>query len=204
MGGDAPDTKERTPTSRVLEELLDQAPANYFTLGWLVIALHERSFFIIILFLGLLAMAPVGSSMPGLMLVLVGVQMIAGHHRPMVPHFIAARPVPTEHLLRVGRRTILVLKYFEKAVHPRWPAICEATKRVIGIIILLLTLALLLIPVPLSNVAPAMVIALIALAYIEEDGLLLSVALLAAIVLIGAAFAAVWETILAALHVGQT
>jgi hypothetical protein len=35
--------------------------------------------------------------------------------------------------------------------------------------------------VPLSNVAPAMVISLISLAYVEEDGLLLSVALLAAI-----------------------
>ena len=45
------------------------------------------------------------------------------------------------------------------------------------------------------NVAPAMVISLISLAYVEEDGLLLSVALLAAIILIGIASAAVWGTI---------
>jgi hypothetical protein len=51
---------------------------------------------------------------------------------------------------------------------------------------------MLLTPVPLSNVAPAIVIALISLAYIEEDGLLLSSAFLAAVVLIGAASAAVW------------
>jgi hypothetical protein len=44
------------------------------------------------------------------------------------------------------------------------------------------------------NVAPAMVISLISLAYVEEDGLLLSVALLAAIILIGIASAAVWGT----------
>ena len=54
---------------------------------------------------------------------------------------------------------------------------------------------MLLTPVPLSNVAPAMVISLISLAYVEEDGLLLSVALLAAITLIGIASAAIWGTI---------
>jgi hypothetical protein len=47
------------------------------------------------------------------------------------------------------------------------------------------------------NVAPAMVISLISLAYVEEDGLLLSVALLAAIILIGIA-SAVWGTIVGA------
>ena len=64
--------------------------------------------------------------------------------------------------------------------------------------ILLLTALLLLTPVPLSNVAPAMVISLISLAYVEEDGLLLSVALLAAIILVGIAAAAVWGTIVGA------
>jgi hypothetical protein len=59
----------------------------------------------------------------------------------------------------------------------------------------------LLTPVPLSNIPPAIVIAVIALAYIEEDGLLLLLALLAALVLIGAASMAVWGTILGVEHV---
>ena len=62
----------------------------------------------------------------------------------------------------------------------------------------MLTAVLLLTPVPLSNVAPAMVISLISLAYVEEDGLLLSVALLGAIILVGIAAAAVWGTIVGA------
>src|SRR5262249_10514204 len=60
-------------------------------------------------------------------------------------------------------------------VHPRWPRAFEAAKRAVGVMVLLLTLVLLLTPVPLSNVARAMVISLISLAYVEEDGLLLSV-----------------------------
>jgi hypothetical protein len=61
-----------------------------------------------------------------------------------------------------------------------------------------LTVVLLLTPVPLSNVAPAMVISLISLAYVEEDGLLLSAAFLAAIILIGIGSAAIWGTIVGA------
>jgi hypothetical protein len=97
-----------------------------------------------------------------------------------------------------GGYAIHVLKYLEKLVHPRWPRAFEAAKRAVGVMVLLLTLILLLTPVPLSNVAPAMVISLISLAYVEEDGLLLSVGFLAAIILIGLGSVAVWGTIIGA------
>jgi len=192
------DTRERTPSSRVLQDLLDQAPADHFTLGWLMSALHRRSFGIIILLLGVLAAAPIGSMVPGLMLAAVAVQMIAGRHDPVFPHFISARQLPTRHLFRLGRRAIPLLRYVENAVHPRWPTVFEAAKRFVGVMILLMAGVVLLTPVPLSNIPPAIVIALIALAYIEEDGLLLCIAFLAAAVLIGGASAAVWGTIVGA------
>jgi len=44
----------------------------------------------------------------------------------------------------------------------------EVAKRAVGVMVLLLTVVLLLLPVPLSNVAPAMVISLISLAYVEK------------------------------------
>jgi hypothetical protein len=65
----------------------------------------------------------------------------------------------------------------------------------------LLSVVLLLTPVPLSNLPPAIVISLIALAYIEEDGLLLCAAFLAAIILIGIGAAALWAAIAGALLV---
>jgi hypothetical protein len=45
---------------------------------------------------------------------------------------------------------------------------------------------------------PALVIALISLAYLEEDGILLSIALLAAIIVLTVEFVAVWETVVGA------
>ena len=199
----SPDTKERLPSSRVLEDLVHRAPADYFTLGWLMSTLRQRSFGIVMLFLGLLATAPIGSTVPGLMLAAVAVQMIAGRCEPVFPHFITARRLPTRYLLSLGGRAVPALRYLEKAVHPRWPTAFEAAKRFVGVMVLLLTAVLLLTPVPLSNIAPAIVIALISLAYIEEDGLLLCLALPAAAVLIGVASAAVWGTIVSAVLISH-
>src|SRR5262245_16783570 len=61
-----PDAEEHTFSSQMLEDLLDQAPTDYFTLGWLMSALHQRSFGIIMLLLGVLAAIPVGSTVPAL------------------------------------------------------------------------------------------------------------------------------------------
>ena len=194
----SPDAKERLPSSRVLEDLVHQAPADYFTLGWLLSTLHQRSFGVVILFLGLLATAPIGSSVPGFMLAAMAVQMITGRREPAFPRFITAQSLPTQYLFRLGGRAIPVLRCVEKAVHPRWPTAFEAAKRFVGVIVLLLTAALLLTPIPLSNLAPAIMIILISLAYIEEDGLLLCAAFLAAVVLIGIASAAIWGTIFSA------
>jgi hypothetical protein len=199
----SPDTKERTPSSRVLEELLDQAPADHFTLGWLMSVLHQRSFGIVILFFSLLATAPIGSMVPGLVLAVVAVQMIAGRGEPAFPRFVTDRSLPTRYLLRLGERAVPVLRYLEKVVHPRWSAAFEAAKRFVGVMVLLLTAMLLLTPVPLSNVAPATVIAVIALAYIEEDGLVLCFALLVAVALITAASAAVWGAIVSAVVISR-
>src|SRR6266436_8930255 len=146
----------------------------------------------------MLATTPVGSTLAGRILAVMAVQLIVGRTQPVFPHFIMTRRLPTNQLLWVGARAIHVLKYLEKLIHPRWPRTFEVAKRAVGVMVLLLTAVLLLTPVPLSNVLPAMVISLISLAYVAEDGLLLSVALLAAITLIGIASAAIWGTIVGA------
>ncbi len=51
----AAETKKRGPSSRVLQEVIRQAPAGYVTVGWLTSTLHRHSFGIIMLALGLLA-----------------------------------------------------------------------------------------------------------------------------------------------------
>ena len=71
----------------------------------------------------------------------------------------------------------------------------EATKRLVGTIVVVLSATLVFIPIPLSNIVPALVIVLISLAYLEEDGVLLSIALLAAVIGLAVAMAVVWQTV---------
>ena len=91
-----------------------------------------------------------------------------------------------------------MLRYLEKVVHPRWHTPLEATKRLVGTIVVVLSATLVFIPIPLSNIVPALVIALISLAYLEEDGVLLSIALLAAVIVLAVATAAVWQMVVGA------
>ena len=94
--------KNRAPSSRVLQEVIRQAPAEYVTVGWLTSALQRHSFGIIMLCLGLLAMTPVGSSLPGFVLAIMAVQLVVGRTEPVFPHFIMTRRLPTRQLLRLG------------------------------------------------------------------------------------------------------
>ena len=182
----------RLPTSMVLNELLGEAPAECVTLNWLMGRLGERSFGIVLLILGLLGLVPGASAFVGVLLAPPALQMILARPGPSFPRRVAGRPFPTWQLAGVVRRAVPVLRYLEKFVEPRWPTPFEAAKRVVGGVVLLLGMGLLA-PVPLSNVPPALLIVLIAFAYLEEDGALLCTALMAALLLIAAIATGIWQ-----------
>lgn len=182
----------------MLQRVHDEAPTDHFTLRWLMGSLHKRSFGIIMLLLALVAMAPGIAIVAGLLLMIPAFQMVAGHPVPVFPRRIADHPFPTRHLAALVQRAVPVLRYLEKVVHPRWPTPLAATKRLVGAVVLILRATVVSAPIPLGSVVPASVIALISLAYLEEDGLLLEIALLTAAVVLTIAGAAIWETVLGA------
>jgi len=171
--------------SVVLQRLHDEAPTGHFTLAWLMTGLHRRSYGMIMLLLALVATAPGISIVAGLFLTIPALQLIAGRPAPLFPRRIALRPLPTRHLAALVQRAVPVLTHVEEFSHPRWATALEATKRVVGTVVMLLSIALVFAPIPLSCVAP-LVIALISIAYIEEDGLLLSIAMLVAVIVLTA------------------
>ena len=200
----SPETRVLAPASTVLQGLLDDAPADQFTLAWLLGHLHRRSFGFIMLLLALVAMLPGISYVAGLLLAVPALEMIAGRVAPVFPRRIATRPLPMRHLARAVRRAIPVLRYLEKAIHPRWHTPLEVTKRVVGVVVLMLTVLLLLAPVPMIQVVPALVIVLISLAYLEEDGVLLLIALLIAVALSAITGVAVWKMVAGAVWIGRS
>jgi hypothetical protein len=190
-----PAARSFVPTSVVLQRLHDEAPTDCFTLGWLMGSLRKRSFGIVMLLLAVVAVAPGVSIIASLLLMIPAFQMIEGHPAPIFPRRIATHPFPTRHLAALVQRAVPVLRYLEKISHPRWPTPLEATKRLVGVVVVILNIAVVFTPIPLGAVVPALVIALISLAYLEEDGLLLAIALLAAVIVLTVAVAAVWQTV---------
>jgi hypothetical protein len=187
---------QSTPTSVVLEQLLKRAPASEVTLAWLLDNLRTRSFGIVLLLLGVIGMLPVVSPAAGLLLIIPAFQMIRARPAPVFPDKVAQRRLPTDRLAGMILRVTPTLRYLERFVRPRWPTPFETTKRVIGFVVLLLGLGFFA-PFPLSNVPVGLTIVLVAFAYLEEDGVLLAVALIAAFVLFALAAVALWSSIAA-------
>jgi hypothetical protein len=126
-----------TTCSRVLADLVRQAPTGHFTLGWVLSKLHQRSFGVVLLFLGVLATAPIGSSLPGIALAVVAIQMMVGFSEPVIPRFVTERKFPTPHFVRFGLRAVPILRQFEKIVYPRWPFAFHLAKDLTAIVVLL-------------------------------------------------------------------
>ena len=113
--------------------------------------------------------------------------MLARSHRGA-----RALPLPASILSRICS---VGLGAEQESVGLLYPA--AGARRAVGVMVLLLTAVLLLRPVPLSNVAPAMVISLISLSYVRKTDCCFLLAFLAAIILIG--IASTWGTIVGAL-----
>jgi hypothetical protein len=184
--------------SDLLQRLHDEAPTDHFTLAWLLGTLHNRSFGAILLICAVVAIAPGISIVAGVLLMIIAAQMIAGRTAPMFPTSIALRALPTRHLAALLQHALPALRYLERVVHPRWSTPDEPTKRVIGIAVFMLGVAAVVTPIPLSNIPPALVIALISLAYLEGDGLLLAIGLLFAVILLTIESVAIWGTVVGA------
>jgi hypothetical protein len=183
------------PTSAVLDGLFSVGePAEHVTLDWVMRGLGDRSFGIVLLLLALLAALPGVSILAGHLLFVPAWQMLRAHPGPVFPRAVAARPIAARRLARLVRAVVPVLRAMERVIHPHWPTPFEATKRAVGAAVLLLGAGL-FVPVPLSNVPPAAVIALVAFAYLERDGLLLLAALAAALAVLALAAALAWEAL---------
>lgn len=182
----------RMPTSVMFEQLLESAPPGHVTLGWLFTSLRQRSFGLVMLLLGLMAILPGVCALAGVVLVVLSIQMLMGREMPMLPKFVASRALPQDGLVLLAKRIVPFIRFLERFISPRWQAPLDVTRWGVGLGLLLMAVTL-LVPLPFSNIVPGTIITLVALAYLEGDGLLLVFALVMSLIAFFGLPAAVWE-----------
>lgn len=150
---------------------------------------EQRGFGMIMLLCTVLCMIP----LPGpnailtIPLIIITGQMIAGFKTPWLPKFILNRSVKVNHIHTVFNYLSPFLTRLEKIIRPRYiKLVPRRNLRSIGAISFILAIVIALpIPIPGTNLLPALCVMAISLALLNRDGLVLWGATIVAALFVG-------------------
>lgn len=165
------------------------------SVGDLLVALGDRAtaaLLFIFAFPNVLPTLPGTSTVLGAPLIFLAAQLALGR-APWLPAFVAKRSMSRADFSSLVTRVVPWLLRAESLLRPRLGALARPPiEHLIGLLALLLAVVLVL-PIPLGNVLPALAISLLALGVLERDGVWvlagLAVAVAAASVVSGVVFA---------------
>ena len=146
---------------------------------------------------------PGTSAVTGLPLVFLTLQM-APNLPPWLPNFIARRSVSRQWLSDVLARAAPWLRRVERLIHPRLTFLTsDVAERLVGVLGLVLS-AIIMLPIPLGNMLPALALIAFSLGFIGRDGAWVLGGLLLSGLAAALLFAAGWAAFLAMVTVGAS
>lgn len=145
------------------------------TIGEISREVGDRGFGLLLVILSLPSALPVpaaGYSVPfGILLFALGIQMIIGKQRPVLPKRAESVKLGPETAARLFKGFSWMFRKIEWLIRPRLSWIGQRSgRRFMGFLVLAMSV-LMMIPIPSTNTAPAFVIFLIGVGLTEEDGL---------------------------------
>lgn len=171
-------TTDATSTSDVFRTLADIGEGDRIELGSLAVALGDRAFGLLVLVFALpniVPMIPGVSTISGVVIAVLGLQMLIGRHEPWLPAFIATRSLQREDLRAMILRTVPWVERLEGVAHPRAAFMTAGPMRaLLGAMFVLLGVVLAL---PLSwigNFPPGVALVFLSVGLLERDGLLVA------------------------------
>ena len=168
----------------------------------LLARLGRHSSGILIFVLAMVALIPGGSVPAGLLISIPATQMLFSRAERPMTGYLRRRRVSVTRLSALTRRVVPSVRWLERFVKPRWTTPAIATRRCFGGVALALGLTLIS-PFPFSQIIPALVLMVMALAYLEEDGLVLALAGLAALISFGITGTTLWMGVEASGWIGN-
>ncbi|ADM09918.1 Uncharacterized ABC-type transport system, permease component [Parvularcula bermudensis HTCC2503] len=156
-------------------------PEGEATLSTLLDRLDERAFGLLLLFFALPCCIPFLWGIPqivALPMLALAAQLAAGREAPWLPDGLRDRRIDIQSMRGVVQRTARYLGWVERFARPRFSTLTDgAAVRVVGAL-MLIPCASILVPLPSTNTAPGIGVAIASIGLIERDGLLVIVGLL--------------------------
>ena len=166
-------TAGRLPLSEVLHVLADDPSRERIAIADLLVAMGDRAIgalLFIFAFPNVLPTPPGTSSILGAPLIFLAAQLTFGRP-PWLPSVITKRSMSRNDFQTIIRRIGPWLARAEKLLKPRMSRLAvPPMEYVVGLVCLILAIVLVL-PIPLGNMSPALAISLMALGVLERDGL---------------------------------
>lgn len=151
----------------------DERPT--LTVGEMLDAFDSRAFGAMLLVFGLLNTLPLppgSSTILSLPILFLAPQIAMGADHPWLPRKLTEKPLRRADMRGLFRRLAPIVRSMELITRPRLrPMFAPVGERAIGVVCTLLALVLVL-PIPLGNLAPGATVAILALALLQRDGFL--------------------------------
>ncbi len=194
---EAPRATPKVPLLAVLHSLAQDTHRERVSVGDLLAAMEGRALgalLFLFAFPNVLPTPPGTSTILGAPLIFLAAQLALGMS-PWLPAVIASRSMSRADFATLVRRIGPWLARIDGLLRPRLALFAlPPMEYLVGLVCLLLALVLVL-PIPLGNVLPALAISLLALGILESDGLWIMIGLaaaaVAAVVVSGVVFAIV-------------
>lgn len=174
----------KLPLSVVLRILAGDLRRERISVGDLLSALGDRALGALMFVFAVpnvLPTPPGTSTLLGAPLIFLAAQLTFGR-KPWLPALISQRSMSREDFDALIRRISPWLERAEKLLKPRASVLAlPPMEYFVGLVCLLLAVVLVL-PIPLGNVLPALAISLMALGLLERDGVWISAGLIMAVV----------------------
>ncbi|WP_454683619.1 exopolysaccharide biosynthesis protein [Ancylobacter moscoviensis] len=187
--------------SEVLTSIAGDTTRDRIAVGDLLKAMQERAFGPLMLVFALpnvLPTPPGTSSVLGAPLVFLAAQLALGR-RPWLPPIIARRSIARKDFAAFVAKATPWLAKAERLLRPRLGGLAHPpAEYVVGLMCFVLAVVLVL-PIPLGNMLPALAICILALGILERDGVWILVGMALAIASLGVVSGVVWAFVKAGL-----
>lgn len=185
------------PLSRILKDLAQPRPddGDRIPIGVLMDSFGQRALGLLIFIFALPNVFPLSvpgfTAIMGVPVILLLCQVVVGREKPWLPRWVKNRTFSRSGFAKVVTKATPALEWMEKFSRPRLQDIFSKWSLRMSATFMVVTAVVMTLPLPLTNVVPAIAISIWSLGLVERDGRTATVAL---------SLSAIWLTALVILY----